>query len=314
MIKNIALKLFLRNGGLITVEMEWRVVTYCVIAFIVLIVILVIYQLEYQNNLGKDYVLTSNGQIVVNVGNMSLSIDNSHKNSSRIIEIDGVSNIAKARIYSSILRTSSGSSIAPKTTPLPISESSESVMFTPDKELTQPGSYDGWLSIRGHGSQFIIPINMSSPPMLVQALTIVLLGCVSSIIFWDVIHYYGRKNAQTKNRIIEEKADEIYREVDNEPDQMKKNSLLTRATFLKEQRDSKRFKEKSVYDTKAGTAKVTFTAAASSAFAIFVALLGLLNNEYLMGITLLNYQDIGVLFGLGFGATSLKELMVKSND
>jgi hypothetical protein len=33
-----------------------------------------------------------------------------------------------------------------------------------------------------------------------------------------------------------------------------------------------------------------------------------------MGITFLNFQDIGVLFGLGFGAASLKELIIKTND
>jgi len=98
----------------------------------------------------------------------------------------------------------------------------------------------------------------------------------------------------------------------NEPDQMKKRTLLIRATKLKLQRDSTRSKEKSNYETPAGTAKMTFTAVGSSAFAIIVALLGLLNNDYLKGITFLNYQDIGVLFGLGFAATSLKELIARS--
>lgn len=297
-----------------TVDKEWEVVGYCAIAFILLIVIFVLYQSEYLKNLGKDYALTSDGQVIVNEDNMSLSIDNSNYNSSRIIEIDGVDNISNARIYSSTLRTSSGDYLGSTITLTSSSEDSGSVKFVPNKVLRQPGSYDGWLTIRGQSNEHIIPINISSPPMLSQALLIVLIGSVSSIAFWDIIHYYGRKNTEEKNRITEDKADEIFGEANAVYDDLERNSLLQRATTLKNQRDSKRSKEKSVYDTKAGTAKVTFSAAASSAFAIIVALLGLLNNEYLMGITFLNYQDIGVLFGLGFGATSLKELIMKSND
>jgi len=296
------------------VDKEWEVVIYCAIGFILLVVIFVIYQSVYLNNLGKDYALTSDGQIIVNEDNMSLSIDNSNYNSSRIIEIDGVDNISNASIYSSNLRTSSGDYLGSTITLSSSSENSGSVKFVPNEVLTQAGSYDGWLTIRGQSNEHIIPLNISSPPMLPQALIIVLIGSVSSIAFWDIIHYYGRKNTQEKNKITEDKADQIFENADSEIDQLKRNSLLRRATALKNQRDSKRSKEKSVYDTKAGTAKVTFSAAASSAFAIIVALLGLLNNEYLMGITFLNYQDIGVLFGLGFGATSLKELIIKSND
>jgi hypothetical protein len=279
-----------------------------------LIAIFVFYQSEYLKNLGKDYALTSNGEIIVSEDNMSLSIDNTHNDNTRIIEIDGVDDISNARIYSSNLRTPSGDYLGSNMTLSSTSENSGSVKFVPSKELPKPGLYYGWLTIRGSANEHIIPITMSSPPMLPQALIIVLIGSVSSIAFWDIIHYYGRKNMQEKNKITEDKADQIFTTAVNVDDPVTKNSMLQRATALKNQRDSKRSKEKSVYDTKAGTAKVTFSAAASSAFAIIVALLGLLNNDYLMGITFLNYQDIGVLFGLGFGATSLKELIIKSND
>ena len=295
-------------------EREWEVVIICAIGIIVLIGSFVIYQVIYLNNLSNNYALTSNGQIIVNDDNMSLSIDNSNANSSRIIEIDGVDNIAKAKIYSSNLRTSSGDHFGSNITISPSSENSGLAKFTPDRNLTREGSYDGWLNIKGQKNVHIIPINVSSPPMLPQALIIVLIGSVSSIAFWDIIHYYGRKNTQEKNRVTENKADEIFESARNETDKLEKNSLLQRATSLKNQRDSKRSKEKSIYETKAGTAKVTFSAAASSAFGIIVALLGLLNNDYLMGITFLNFQDIGVLFGLGFGAASLKELIIKTND
>jgi hypothetical protein len=180
-------------------------------------------------------------------------------------------------------------------------------------ELTQPDSYNGWLLLRGQANEYIIPINVSSPPMLPQALIIVLIGSVSSIAFWEVIHYYDQRNMQDKNMKIEKKADKIYKkQVPREKDPMKRRNLLIRATKLKLQRDATRSKEKSKYETPAGTAKMTFSAVGSSVFAIIVALLGLLNNEYLKGITFLNYQDIGVLFGIGFGATSLKELLVRS--
>lgn len=295
-------------------EKEWVVVIICIIGFLALITTFVIYQNLYLNSLSDDYALTSNGQIIVSDDNMSLSMDNSNHNGSRIIEIDGVDNISNARIYSSTLRTSSGEHFGSSITLTPSSENSGLAKFTPDKKLTQQGSYDGWLNIKGQTNQHIIPINVSSPPMLPQALIIVLIGSVSSIAFWDDIHYYGRKNTQVKNRVIENKADEIFKEAGSEPDHLKRNSLLQRATNLKNQRDSKRSKEKSLYETEAGTAKVTISAAASSAFGIIVALLGLLNNDYLLGITFLNYQDIAVLFGLGFGATSLKELIIKTND
>jgi hypothetical protein len=301
-------------GNVTRVQGEIWVVIYCVIIFIVLIIALALYQATYLQNLSKDYILTSDGKITLSEDNMSLVIDNSRDDSSRIIEIDGVDDISQARIYSSALRTSSGDTIIPKITKQQLnSESSGSYKFVPDKELTQPASYDGWLFIRGRAQEHTIPISLSSPPMLPQALIIVLIGSVSSIAFWEIIHYLNEKNTQKKNKEINEKADHIFQtDVDNEVNKMKKFNLLIRATSLKLQRDATRSKEKSRYETKEGTAKMTFTAVGSSAFGIIVALLGLLNNDYLVGITFLNYQDIGVLFGLGFGATSLKELFVKS--
>jgi hypothetical protein len=41
---------------------------------------------------------------------------------------------------------------------------------------------------------------------------------------------------------------------------------------------------------------LTVAAAGSSAFAIIVPLLGLLNNDYLRGITFLTYHDVRVLY------------------
>jgi hypothetical protein len=237
----------------------------------------VLYQATYLQNLSKDYILTSNGRIIFSEDKMSLVIDNRHDNSSRIIEIDGVDEISKTRIYSTALKTSSGNTIKPDITMQPsISDrGSGSAKFVLNKELTQPASYEGWLLIRGQAKEHIIPINISSPPMLPQALIIVLIGSVSSIAFWEIIHYYDQKRTQKKNKDIEDKANEIYQhEVANEPDQMKKRNLLIRATSLKLQRDATRSKEKSRYDTRAGTAKMTFTAVGSSAFSIILALLG----------------------------------------
>jgi hypothetical protein len=296
-----------------TLKKEVWVVIYCVLALIVLIVVLAIYNGAYLRNLSNDYILTSNGRITVNEDRMSLLIENRHNDSSRIIEIDGLEDISKTKIYSSSLRTQSGNTIKSHIASLSISESSGAVKFVLDTKLTQPASYEGWLLLRGQANQHVIPINVSSPPMLTQALMIVLIGSVSSIAFWEIIHFYDQKNTEEKNKKIEDKADDIFQNiVPNEPNYMKKRSLLIRATSLKLQRDATRSKEKSRYETAAGTAKMTFTAIGSSGFAIIVALLGLLNNDYLKGITFLNYQDIGVLFGLGFAAASLKELIVRS--
>jgi hypothetical protein len=272
------------------------------------------YQSAYLQNLSNDYILTSNGRITFNEDKMSLLIENRHNDSSRIIEIDGLDDTSKTKIYSSALRTPSGNTIKSHITPSSIlDQSSGSVKFVLDTELTEPASYNGWLLLRGQANQHVIPINISSPPMFPQALMIVLIGSVSSIAFWETIHYYDQKNMQEKNKEIKRKADDIFRnEVPQEPDLMKKRNLLIRATSLKLQRDATRSKEKSRYETVAGTAKMTFTAIGSSGFAIIVALLGLLNNDYLKGITFLNYQDIGVLFGLGFAAASIKELIVRS--
>jgi hypothetical protein len=301
-------------GNATKIRGEIWVVIYCVIIFIVLIITLALYQATYLQSLSEDYILTSDGKITFSEDNMSLVIDNRHDDSSRIIEIDGVDDISTARIYSSALRTSSGDTIIPKITVQKLnSESSGSFRFVPEKELTQPASYDGWLFIRGMAQEHTVPINLSSPPMLPQALIIVLIGSVSSIAFWEVIHYLNEKNIEKKNDEIKQKADDIFEhKAPAEGDRMKKFNMYIRATSLKLQTDATRSKEKSRYETRAGSAKMTFTAVGSSAFGIIVALLGLLNNEYLMGITFLNYQDIGVLFGLGFGATSLKELFVKS--
>jgi hypothetical protein len=257
---------FPKSSVRVLVERELWVISYCVIALIVLIIIFALYQATYLQNLAKHYTLTSNGQITFSEDKMSLAIGNRHNDSSRIIEIDGLDEISKAKIYSSALRTSTGHAIKAQVIPHSVSDkSSGSVKFVLDTKLTEPASYDGWLLMRGQANEHIIPINVSSPPMLPQALIIVLIGSVSSIAFWEVIHYCDQKNTRTKNKQIEDKADKIYNiEANQEADQMKKFNLLFRSTSLKLQRDSTRSKEKSRYETPAGTAKVTFAAAGSS--------------------------------------------------
>jgi hypothetical protein len=112
--------------------------------FYVHIIILALYHTAYLQNLSKDYILTSNGGITVNEDKMSLLIDNRHGDSSRVIEIDGLDDISNTKIYSSALRTPSGNTIKSSIMPLSyFDQSSGSVKFVLDTELTQPALYYG---------------------------------------------------------------------------------------------------------------------------------------------------------------------------
>jgi hypothetical protein len=296
-------------------DTEIKVIVTCIVIFVALLIILFVYQLSFfLPDLTKNYILTSNGHVTFSDHDLSLTIENSHKNNVRVIIIDGLDNASQPIIYSSVLSSSAGYTIQPHTT-INFTGGIAKVGFSVDN-FSQLGSYDGWSIIRGGKNNFVVPINVSAPPMLPQALAIIVIGSVSSIAFWEFLKYSDRKKTNEKKIHVDTKADQVFTSAEqtSEQDPLKKLNLYLRATSLKRQKDDLYGKERSLsrrYATNQDKAKITLLDIGASGFGIVVGLLGLLNNSYVTAITVISYQDIGVLFGLGFATASLKELIDK---
>src|SRR5712692_8378317 len=220
-------------------DVEIKVIIACCIIFVALLIILIVYQFAFfLPDLGKNYILTSNGHVTFSEGKLSLTIKNSHNDNLRIIYIDGLDNAIPPKINSSRLSMSTGNTIQPIITSN-FTGNLATANFLVDN-LPQPGSYDGWLVIKGGNNNFIIPINVSAPPMLPQALTIIVIGSVSSIAFWEFLKYSDRKKTNEKKVHVNAKANEIFDKAEQvaEQDPLKKLNMYIRATTLKLEKDN----------------------------------------------------------------------------
>ncbi len=74
------------------------------------------------------------------------------------------------------------------------------------KEL-KTGRYRGWVYIKGP-TIFVIPITLSTDPKIVQAITVVIIGILLAIAFWEVYFYFSaqtkRNNSRNKRNMAQE--------------------------------------------------------------------------------------------------------------
>jgi len=173
----------------------------------------------------------------------------------------------------------------------------------------KPGSYQGWIYISSKGNSSI-PITISTGPKVAIALLWVVIGILTSIIFWEIIKYI----AQVK-KVEEDKDPEIYyhtKVIENTNDtaeNKKKQIAEKRRLYITPELDDyveRRLASKTFL-------KVAIIDIGTMGFGISVGFLALLSQGYVTAIRVIAPIDISALVGLGLGIGSLREFVNKSS-
>jgi hypothetical protein len=174
------------------------------------------------------------------------------------------------------------------------------------------GSYNGWFYIIDQNN-YSLPINISTPPMIIQSILIIMIGAATAIAFLEIDKIVKKKHyGKTKNT--------LQIEIANAQANIANLAGIAKAT--EESKIAIKSQEAAVVDAKkralddrfsgrAGKARQAILNLASGLFAVIVGLLAFINNDYVISIVDLNFQEAIVLFGLGAGISSLKDLVAR---
>lgn len=146
----------------------------------------------------------------------------------------------------------------------------------------QPGVYEGWIFVKDKNTS-TIPITIATQPKVNSALLWVVIGILTSIIFWEIINYIAQvKNSQKNGGTPQVVRARISEYVD---------TRLASKNFV----------------------KIATIDAGTIGFGIAVGFLALLTQGYVTAIRIIQPIDIAALIGLGLGIGSLREFVNKNS-
>jgi hypothetical protein len=149
------------------------------------------------------------------------------------------------------------------------------------------GSFQGWFILLIGADISSIPINASTPPMILAALLWTAVGILISIISWEIIKWTD------------------YTRADKMVSDLKSNPIALANATIK----VKAYEER-LSGTK-GKARVAIINIATAVFGLAVAFIGLLSNPFVTNLLTTDSYEKIVLIGLGLGIGSAKEIVDK---
>lgn len=197
---------------------------------------------------------------------------------------------------------------------LPINNSAggwETIRFDIDEYTLERGSFQGWIILSSQEKNFV-PITISTKPILIVAIVLILIGVFSSICIWEVIRFYKFK-ATVKNvdnlrqLLTQDKFD-----INGAPQEMKESVSQNRS--IVEQEIIQNNVQIAKYNTRnqeAGksTFRITLIESVSALVGVAIGLFTILNDSYVTGLLNIDAYETVILLGIGLGAGSLKELV-----
>ncbi len=245
-------------------------------------------QFPYLND--NKTTLTFDGKSSFHDGNWEFLVDNNEKGSLKSLNVYGLNNQDTIKTSSSYLvdaihklNTDARLVIYPSTNAT--TDVKQYNIKIP--KLQYPGSYEGWIFIEGKDN-IPIPVTIATEPKVVVALVWVIIGILTSILFWELINYVN----QVKEAEIKHQTNNVNASI------LVKNELHD---YLNRRLISKAFIKVSIIDI--GTI----------GFGIAVGFLALLSQGYVIAIRVIEPIDILALIGLGLGIGSLREFLNKDS-
>jgi len=167
-------------------------------------------------------------------------------------------------------------------------------------ENLNSGHYYGWLYLT-NGSSLTIPISISTEPKVIQAMILVVIGVLLSIIFWEIFFYFNKRfHICTRKKILRniglnDNYDALTIAQKNQDEQVKKKTARI-------EKVRKRYVEENAI-------KIASFEVASVVFGIVAGLVGALTDSYVTSSIEITPLIAATLIGTGLGIGSLKGLV-----
>jgi type II secretory pathway pseudopilin PulG len=308
------------------IDIRLGVFIACLIGSVILALFYLAFDsLLFSPNALNIYSVKAAGNMTYQKDNLTLVIGTSRENTTRPLSIFGINNESNWKIFSTLLSGESNRDVSPSNilfngySELPFRITSVPQIIHISTQELQIGKYHGWLYITG-SDNFVIPITLASDPKIVQAVTIVIIGILLSIAFWEVYFFFDSKVKRKNANIIRQEANMIdanYLQGVNiaaipapyNQDFLDTQTLVQDLRNLANMKDSSAQKIENRYLENA--AKIFTADVATIGFGILTAIVGLFSNNYVISLVDINYLNGLTLLGLGLAIGSLKGFVDK---
>jgi hypothetical protein len=281
----------------------------CIITIIILVIVYAVVDdwFDWMISFKQKYSLNFKNNLTHNDGDLSMVVTKNGLDSSKIVFIHGAKN--KTIMFSSPLSTQMGKTI--NFLVLDHGRDKVSLNMTEDNvtsveasvENIKSGNYYGWLYFT-NGSKFTIPIVVSTEPKVIQAMILVVIGVLLSIIFWEGFFYFNRKfNESTRNTRSKAVLNTM-----NNYSQLTAEQVIDVNADIAINRKSRRVTKLKKRYAENGI-KIASSQVALVIFGMVTGLVGSMSNSYVTTSIEITSQVALTLIGIGLGIGSLKGLV-----
>jgi hypothetical protein len=291
---------------------EKTVILICTLALATFIVASYI-SIQVDHMKGYSLSFGGNGDTTFENSNFMVTVDN-HNERSKVLHIHGLSNTPfLANISSTYLSDQNGrisenvtfDGNSPKLTNLKIDRSTHPLNVVVN--IQQGGIFQGRLILETANVTYSIPIVVTTKPLIVGCILIVIVGILLSITIWEII-----KNSNKK--IYNKQADELvpqqnmqnYQEFMN-MDFRQRQTRVSAAAIIKARAETLENRYSNANDS----SKQILLNIGSIVFGIAIGIFALPNNQYITGLRIIDGTAVIVLLGIGLGIGSLREFLEK---
>jgi hypothetical protein len=276
------------------------------------------YSSRVQNH---DYSLMfDDGALTFDSEKLAWVVDNNGDNPTKLIKVYLSDNDTGGTIFASTLTDKNGKKLESRnikfneSSTLPIINSVggwKTIRFDIDDYALERGSFHGWIILSGQETNYV-PITISTKPILLVAIILVLIGVFSSICIWEVIRYY--KFMSTKNmtnslrQLLTQDRFNIALASPEDRESVRQNRNIVEQEIIQNNVQIAKYNTRNQEAGKS-TFRISLIESVSALVGVAIGLFALLNDSYVTGLLDIGAYETVILFGIGLGAGSLKELV-----
>jgi hypothetical protein len=257
----------------------------------------------------KNYSLTfnGNGDTTFENSNFMVTADN-HNEPSKLLHIYGLNKMPFiANISSTYLSYQNGrisqnltfDHNASKLTNVRIEHSAYPLNVSID--ILQGGIFQGRLILDTANATYSIPIVVTTEPLIVGGILMVIVGILLSITIWEAIKYFNKKIYENQvNALVPSNTQFAAFSAQQHTDMRAAAIIKARAKALENR-----------YSNASDSSKQILLNVGSIIFGIAIGIFALPNNQYITGLRVIDGTAVIVLLGIGLGIGSLREFLEK---
>jgi hypothetical protein len=296
----------------------------------------------------QNYIITFDGDVVFRDDNLSIIVNNQKQNQTKLLDIYGLLD-NEYYIFSSSLVNKEERLIESSKIKFdneivhPLGTIFENqwktVSVTVEIDALKPGSYEG-LFIIGGELLYSIPVTLETPALIESAIILILVGVSLSVAMWEAIKHFKKSVDTMEATVLRDEAAQLFGKAEETRKRLTKLNDLRKTRVLTGAENSVLGEVTTQWPTIQSKAQVTQLAAAnatnrierrraraskglsvaarigvielaSAGIGITIALIAMINNDFLNGLRVINVIDAVILIGIGLGIGSLKEFIDK---